>query len=110
MGAAVFFDCFSGASGDMLLGALVDAGVATEELSAGLARLPIRGWRIDVSSAVQFGLRGTRARVLLEESADQPHRRLSEVVRIIRAGRLDTAVEDRAVNVFEKLAEVEGFI
>ena len=50
MGRAVYFDCFSGAAGDMLLGALLDVGVNLDELRAGLRSLAVGGWRLDVES------------------------------------------------------------
>src|SRR5919201_668045 len=87
MGRGIYVDCFSGASGDMLLGALLDAGVSLEQLRDGLRSLPVTGWRLEAEPARQHGLGGTRARVKLTEQ-DQPHRGLSEVLRIVHAGGL----------------------
>src|ERR1700730_14199715 len=110
MGRPVFVDCFSGASGDMLLGALLDAGVSLQDLRAGLLLLPIGGWSLDAEAMQSHGLSGTRAKVTLTEP-DQPHRGLSEVLRIVRQGSgLPSAVIDRACAVFERLAEVEAHI
>ncbi|MGI9147014.1 MAG: nickel pincer cofactor biosynthesis protein LarC [Chloroflexota bacterium] len=109
MSCAVYFDCFSGAAGDMLLGALVDAGVSQDELRAGLASLPVSGWGLEVEAARQHGLGGTRARVKLHQ-ADPPHRGLSEVLRIVRAGELPGPVVERVAQVFERLASVEASI
>jgi pyridinium-3,5-bisthiocarboxylic acid mononucleotide nickel chelatase len=109
MGCAVYVDCFSGASGDMLLGALLDAGVALEQLRDGLRSLPVGGWTLEAGAARQHGLGGTRARVRLAEQ-DQPHRGLSEVLRIVRGGALPHDVVERASKVFEALAEVEAGI
>jgi len=106
---AVVVDCFSGASGDMLLGALIDAGVSLDALRAGLQSLPVTGWRLSAEPARQHGIGGTRARVLLEER-DQPHRGLSEVLRIIAGGELPQPVAERAATVFTHLAEVEAQI
>src|SRR5207302_10364764 len=85
MGRAVFIDCFSGASGDMLLGALFDAGVSVDDVRAGLLSLPVGGWTLDAEAIHSHGLPGTRAKVKLTQP-DQPHRGLGEVVRIIRQG------------------------
>ena len=52
MARAVVFDCFSGASGDMLLGALLDAGVALDDLRSGLAAIPVGGWRLEATEGV----------------------------------------------------------
>jgi uncharacterized protein (TIGR00299 family) protein len=109
MTRAVLVDCFSGASGDMLLGALIDAGVAVEDLRAGLGRLPIRGWSLSSEPARQHGLGGTRAKVELDER-DQPHRGLLDILAILRAGDLPPAVHERAAEVFRRLAEVEATI
>ncbi|MDQ6669381.1 MAG: nickel pincer cofactor biosynthesis protein LarC [Chloroflexota bacterium] len=109
MARAVYFDCFSGAAGDMLLGALLDAGVSPDELRAGLRSLPVGGWRLDVEAVRQHALGGTRARVKLLEP-DQPHRGLADVLRIVRAGALPHPVVERAAQVFERLAQVEASI
>lgn len=106
---AVAVDCFSGVSGDMLLGALLDAGVSLDELRAGLNHLAVGGWRLSAEPARQHGLGGTRARVELTE-ADQPHRGLSEVLRIIESAALPPTVGERAAAVFRLLAEVEASI
>jgi uncharacterized protein (TIGR00299 family) protein len=105
----VYVDCFSGASGDMLLGAVCDAGVSVDDLRAGLRTLPVAGWSLDAERAGQHGLHGTRARVRLA-GTEQPHRGLSEVLGTIRAGRLPTEVTDRACAVFQRLGDVEASI
>src|SRR4030081_3125872 len=107
MPRAVYVDCFSGASGDMLLGALLDAGVSVEELRTGLGSLPVSGWTLEAEAVRQHGLGGTRARVTLHQP-DQPHRGLADVLRIVAGsgGALPVAVVERATHVFERLAEV----
>jgi uncharacterized protein (TIGR00299 family) protein len=109
MGRAMYFDCFSGAAGDMLLGALLDVGVSLEELRAGLVSLSVGGWTLEVDAVRQHALGGTRAKVQLHE-ADQPHRGLAEVLRIVRGGALPEPVVERAAQVFERLAQVEASI
>jgi pyridinium-3,5-bisthiocarboxylic acid mononucleotide nickel chelatase len=106
---AVYFDCFSGASGDMLLGALVDAGVPVEQLRSGLAGLQVSGWTLNAERVEQRGIGGTRVRVQLTD-ADQPHRGLGEVLAIIDGAALPVAVGERAAKVFTRLAEVEAAI
>jgi uncharacterized protein (TIGR00299 family) protein len=109
MGRAIYVDCFSGVSGDMLLGAVLDAGVSLDALRSRLSSLQINGWSLDAEPVQQHGLSGTRARVTLTHE-DQPHRGLSEVLRIVRSGGLPEGVVDRACSVFERLAEVEATI
>jgi uncharacterized protein (TIGR00299 family) protein len=106
---AIYFDCFSGASGDMLLGALLDAGLSLPDLRSGLAFLPIEGWGLDADSVEQRGIHGTRARVVLEQP-DQPHRGLGEVLRILQSASLPPPVLERSAAVFTRLAEVEAEI
>ncbi len=66
-----YLDCFSGISGDMLLGALVDAGLSLDELCAELRKLKLVGYRIEDAKAQRAGLAATRVTVALEE-ASQP--------------------------------------
>jgi pyridinium-3,5-bisthiocarboxylic acid mononucleotide nickel chelatase len=110
---AVYVDCFSGASGDMLLGALLDAGVDLDQVRAGLACLPITGWQLSAEPVVDKGISGTRARVTLKNQAAQPHRSLSEIECIVRGAHENTlpeAVQERACAVFRRLGEVEASI
>jgi hypothetical protein len=105
----LYVDCFSGASGDMLLGALLDLGLDLERLRAGLQTLPVAGWSLELEQVQRHGLRGSHARVTLA-AADQPHRGLGDVLAIIRGGTLPTGVVERASDVFQRLGEVEAFI
>ncbi len=109
MARAVYVDCFGGASGDMLLGALLDAGVRLDDLRGGLAKLPVSGWTLHEERVRQHGLGGTRARVTLVER-DQPHRHLAEVLEVIRSGQLPHEVVERVAHVFESLADAEASI
>jgi pyridinium-3,5-bisthiocarboxylic acid mononucleotide nickel chelatase len=105
----VLIDCFSGASGDMLLGALLDAGLSLDDLRHGLGQLAVGGWSLSAAPARQHGLGGTRARVELT-AEDQPHRGLADVLRIVDAAALPREVAERACAVFRLLADVEATI
>ncbi len=72
----LYYDCFSGISGDMNLGALLDLGVSREVLISGLQRLKIGGWRIEISSDQRHGITGTRVTVITEE--DEPRQATDE--------------------------------
>jgi pyridinium-3,5-bisthiocarboxylic acid mononucleotide nickel chelatase len=104
----VYFDCPSGASGDMILGALVDAGVSLDGLRAQLATLPIHGWTIGAREVQRGAFRATKVDVGLEHEHDHPHRTLADVLAILRGGALDAATLAAAERVFARLAEAEA--
>ena len=104
-----YFDCFSGASGDMLLGALFDAGLPLERLRAALATLPIAGWELTTSREARQGVWGTRARVSYDE-AQQPHRHLADILALIEGSELPAGVKRQASAVFRRLAQAEAHV
>ena len=106
-----YFDCFSGASGDMLLGALVDAGLELARLEADLRRLPLVDWSIRAEKAKKKGISATQVRVTSGEH--HSHRGLSEILRIIESGReagLAPRAAERAAQIFQRLGEAEAKI
>ncbi len=103
-----YFDCFSGISGDMALGALIDAGLDLERLSAELRKLNVPGWEIAAERDVRYGIAGTRLRVHAPEQTT--HRHLSDIEQILEASALDDDVRSRALAVFRRLAEAEGAV
>ncbi|HEU0027661.1 MAG TPA: nickel pincer cofactor biosynthesis protein LarC [Ktedonobacterales bacterium] len=104
-----YLDLFSGASGDMLLGALIHAGVSLDDLRAGLSRLPLTGYALEANEVSDHGIHGVRATVRLD-GADHAHRRLKDVRAIIEAGGLPERARDRALAIFQRLSEAEGAI
>src|SRR5215813_1680884 len=102
----LYFDCFAGASGDMILGAMVAAGVEPNYLREQLALLPISGYRIDFETVNRSGLSATYARV--ETAPEHKHRHLSDIKQIIEGSALSSAVKQRAVQIFTRLAEAEA--
>lgn len=103
-----YFDCFSGASGDMILGALVDAGVPVEVIRARLAGLPVSGYTLAAEKTVKDGFSATQVRVELDTSEVGGHRHLADVRSIIASGGLPPEVQERACAVFQRLAEAEA--
>ena len=101
-----YLDCFSGIAGDMLLGALVDAGLELEALRAEVAKLGIDGLAIDAEPAKRAGLAGTKVRVAV--ASDHSHRSLSTIERLIGEADLDPAAKDDSLRVFRRLGEVEA--
>ncbi|MFI5273855.1 MAG: nickel pincer cofactor biosynthesis protein LarC [Ktedonobacterales bacterium] len=105
-----YLDCFSGISGDMLLGALLDAGLDVEVLRAGLESLGVPGWTLDVERVTNGGISGTRAVVRLASEAPHEHRRLTDIAALIAGSSLAAAVKARTLAVFTRLAVAEAHI
>ena len=106
-----YFDCFSGASGDMLLGALVDAGVDLAALEAELRRLPIAGWSIAAEKSKKKGIAAMQIRV--QSGEQHPHRGLGEILRLIDEGAkagLSPRAAALAARIFTRLGEAEAKI
>jgi pyridinium-3,5-bisthiocarboxylic acid mononucleotide nickel chelatase len=106
---AIYFDCFSGASGDMLLGALVGCGVSLDALTAELATLPLAGYRLAQSEVQRAGIAATKVDVLVEPG-EQPHRRLADIRALIDGSRLPRQDKDAATRVFERLGAAEAAV
>ena len=104
-----YFDCFSGISGDMTLGALVDAGVELEVIREELAKLPVSGYRLEARVVKRGGLRGTKVDVVVDEAA-QPARRYTDIAAMISGSELDAPVRERALAIFRRLGEVEAHL
>ena len=104
-----YFDPFSGASGDMILGAMLDAGLPLEALLATLHTLPLPDWSLDTSVVRRGALGATLARVLSSEQ-DPPHRHLADVLRIIDAATLPGGAAAQARAIFTNLAEAEAHV
>jgi uncharacterized protein (TIGR00299 family) protein len=103
-----YFDCFSGISGDMTLGALVDAGCNLAEMEAHLRRLPVSGWKISSEKVVRRGFRATQVKV--ESSDPQRHRSLSDILQLIERAGLPLPIAERAARIFRRLGEAEALV
>src|SRR5258705_201711 len=102
----LYFDCFAGASGDMILGALVAAGADPSTLREQLSLLKVDGFSVDVEIVSRSGLSATYARV--HTAHEHKHRHLSDIRKIILDSSLSPGVKDRAVQIFTRLAEAEA--
>ena len=105
-----YVDCFSGLSGDMFLGALVDAGVDPGDLKAAVGSLPVTGYVFFAERVTRQGITGHAVRVRLDDPSAQPQRHLADVEAIIRGSSLPTSVIDTACAVFRALAEAEATV
>ena len=101
-----WLDLSAGASGDMLLGALVDAGVPLDVPAAAVAALPVEDIRLVTEAATRHGLGATRVHVHAPESST--HRTWADVRALLTDADLPPAVRDGALSVFERLAVAEG--
>jgi uncharacterized protein (TIGR00299 family) protein len=104
----LYFDCFAGASGDMILGAMVAAGVDPQALTDQLGLLNVQGFRIEFARVDRSGISATHARV--HTAHEHAHRHLKDILEIIDASRLSDGVKARSGAIFKKLAEAEALV
>lgn len=103
----IVFDCPSGMSGDMTLGALVDAGVPLEVLQTALATLPVQGWTLRAERVTRNTIGATQVHVDVQTEGEH-HRHFADIVGILRGGKLRERARDWAIEVFRVLAEAEA--
>ena len=104
----VYFDCPSGASGDMILGALIDAGVPLPALRVELAKLGLPGFTLETREVRRGAFRATKADVVLDAQVRHQHRQLRDILAILGASQLPPAVIAGAARIFSRLAEAEA--
>jgi pyridinium-3,5-bisthiocarboxylic acid mononucleotide nickel chelatase len=102
-----YFDPFSGASGDMTLGALVDAGLNIDDLRSELSAIDLPGYELHAEPFEQHGINGTRVRVVLTQE-DHHHRHWSDIREMIKSSNLREGTKRRALHIFQGLAEAEA--
>lgn len=101
-----YFDAFAGLSGDMILGALLDAGLEEEVLRRELAQLPLEGYELEVASVQRGGIGATQVRVHV--AADPTPRHLRDIEALLERSPLPEAVRQRSLLAFRLLAEAEA--
>src|SRR5579872_6746362 len=104
-----YLDCHSGISGDMFLGAMLDAGFPLETLQQTLAGLPIAGYDLKLEQFSDKGIRGARFDVLLAQQ-EQPARHFTDIVSLLQAATLPPHVRERAIAIFRCIAEAEAVV
>ncbi len=104
----VYFDCFSGISGDMVLGAFIDLGVSPHWLEDQLRRIPLEGFSLDVGRVTRHGI-GAR-RVTVKVSPDTPSRRWADIRQLIEISPLADSVKQASLSAFERIAIAEAGI
>lgn len=103
-----YFDCFSGISGDMTLGALVDLGVPVNYLKETLAGLPLEGFDIAVSEIKRNGI--TAKNVFVKDLENRHSRNYSDIKSLISDSRLSDPVKKQSLEIFHKIAVAESGI
>ncbi len=104
--STLYLDTFSGISGDMVLGLLVDLGLCPEALEADLRLLPLSGWRLDVRREARMGIEGTRVEVVCAE--EHHHRTWADIDAMLRDSDLAPPVRDLARRIFLRIGEAEA--
>jgi uncharacterized protein (TIGR00299 family) protein len=102
-----YFDLFSGISGDMTLGALVDLGVPIDALQGQLAELKIPGYHLEFQDVMSGGIRAKRACIQVSGSKPRSYRQIRE---LIESADLLEGVKDRATRIFQRIAKAESKI
>src|SRR5947209_20351221 len=105
----IYFDCFSGISGDMTLGALIDAGVAVDELRSWLGTMPLDGYELQATRQHKGALAGTKLEVVVTDTPAE-HRDLSTILNMISVSALPPRAQARAMSIFSRLAEAEAVV
>ncbi|HTR44468.1 MAG TPA: nickel pincer cofactor biosynthesis protein LarC, partial [Thermodesulfovibrionales bacterium] len=97
-------------SGDMCLGALVDAGVPLEEMEKGLKRLPVKGFGLRARRVKRAGIAATKVDVLIRDSGNtvHPHRTWKDIKGIVDSSLLPAPIRRRGLKIFRTLFEAEG--
>jgi uncharacterized protein (TIGR00299 family) protein len=112
----LYFDCFAGAAGDMILGALLDAGLPVDELKRALGSLAVDGWDISADRVVKTGVTATKFRVHEHSPAragggqQHAHHHLKHIFAAIDRSALSVDGKAKAIKMFRRLAEAEAAI
>lgn len=104
-----YLDCHSGISGDMFLGAMLDAGFPLETLRQALAGIPITGYELKLEQLQDKGIRGARFEVALAEQ-EQPTRHFADIVALLQVATLPPRVREHAISMFRCIADAEAVV
>lgn len=102
----LYFDCFCGAAGDMILAGLIAAGADRDEVRCRLNGLNVGGYELSIENVKKQGFAAVKVDVHIER--DQSHRHLHHICAIIDGSMLSASVKDMATRIFTRLAEAEA--
>ncbi len=105
-----YFDCFSGCSGDMILGAFIDAGLELKTLQDGLSSMNIGDYKLTAEKVKRSSITATKFNVVINEHTHHHHRPLKDILKIIKSSRLPKNIKERAAVIFQKLGQTEAEI
>jgi len=103
-----YFDCFSGISGDMAVGALLDAGLKIETLEKELKKLGLTGYQLEVNKVVKKGISATKFKVKIKEEGVE--RRFKDILTILEKSKLDEEIKKETKKIFFNIAQAESKI
>ena len=103
-----YFDCFSGISGDMTVGALLDAGLKIETLAKELKKLGLTGYQLEVNKVVKKGISATKFKVKIKEEGVE--RRFKDILIILEKSKLDEEIKEKTKKIFFNIAQAESKI
>jgi len=106
---SAYLQCVGGASGDMLLGAVIDAGVPVKELNGAITTLGVKGVKITEQAGQRGGVHGTQALVEVTKRGRQPHR-LEEFIHLTEESSLSTSVIERSCAIFRRIGKAEAVV
>jgi pyridinium-3,5-bisthiocarboxylic acid mononucleotide nickel chelatase len=105
----LYYDCFSGISGDMNLGAMIDLGIESEFLKSELDKLHLEGWELIAAKDQRHGIHGTKVTVR-QTRHEHSHRHLSDIRKIINNSALDPGTKELSMKIFMKIALAEASV
>jgi len=107
-----YFDCFSGISGDMILGAMIDVGLPINQLKRELSRLNLKGYRLTEERVRRAGVIATKVDVISKRSVgrDERSKRWKDINRIVKTSSLSPRIKERGLKILRNLFEAEGRI
>ncbi len=103
-----YFDCIAGASGDMMLGALVDAGLPAAQLETELAKLHLKDFHLHIDRVSKNAFSAVKVDVHVHD--DAPERHLADIRRVVEESQLSDHVKKRAIRIFTRICEAEAAI